>query len=237
MEDYDSHIKLVGGNSVTNPFAYQFHAPTAVAHMLPSPMDAICSGILAGGQHLSPAYGNNNDERVQGNTHVVQADMDKGMKQVGGRSFTIYQTCKSGDPLGTPDIASFKTYIGGMFLKGYTKLCLEHVELVNGFTNPLACLGIHIGNTIANATFGNSSQQLGGVTGDFQPTFSIPFLSGGVAAGDTGTWYARWADQKCIPIQNFNDQHLQIVLTDELGKKLTWDSTTAVYLLLQFTAY
>lgn len=177
-------------------------------------------------------------DKVKQSMEIVEPDSESFNQLSTGRSITIYQTT-SKDVTNSPIISNFRTYLGGMFLKGYSCLYLDKVEVKNGFTaTPIYGLGIFIGNAVSNCTLGNASMQYGGVTnGGYQPSYMVLFEeSGGIANGSVGTWKARWQKEKELDIRSLNTNYMDIILTDQTGKALTWDGTTDCYLLLQFIA-
>lgn len=177
-------------------------------------------------------------DKVKQSMDIVQPDSSEYNQITTGRSITIYQETHTG-MLPFVDIANFRTFLGGMFLKGYNCLRLEAVEVLNGFTTtPLYGVGIFIGNTVSNCTLGSASMQYGGITnGGYQPSFMVLFDQvGGITNGNSGSWIARWEGQKEIDIRTVNTNYLDIILTDQTGKALVWDGTTACNILLQFTA-
>jgi len=185
-------------------------------------------------QNASHMMNPNYAEQTPSNLQVSRSDI--GVTQAGGREFLIFQTQATGDTQST-NIANFRTYIGGPSLKGYTWLCLEYVEIFNGFGATLHALGLHMENFVNPVTIGNSSSQNGATVGNMPGSFIVTFESGALPVSNVGIWRPQYAKQKCIPIVNFNSDYLDICLFNELGELLQWDGTTSVYLTLIFKAY
>ena len=178
--------------------------------------------------------------KASGSIDIVQPDSDKEYQLDNGRIITIFQTKAVSD--GKPNISSFKCYLGGAPLRGYRTLSLEYIEITNGFSgdNPLYMLGVNIDQTVGNCITASSTNVLGGLSGNYSPSFMVPLSNnnegGGIPAGQTGSWMSKWENQRSVPLIDVRTNVFDITLTDQNGQQLTWDGSTAVHVTIQMKA-
>ena len=111
-------------------------------------MDLVLRQFAAGklfehiGQNLNPPN----------NVHMEISEASKPNRDKYGRIITIFQQLAPGSSF---NISDFKCYLGGSPLRGYSKLSLEYLEIVNEFSlNPLYMVGVYIEIASGNNTTG-----------------------------------------------------------------------------------